>query len=130
MNVVKKRILIIEDERNIRNFLAYRLRKLGFEVLTAKDGEEGLEEARRQIPDLIILDLMLPKFPGEEVCKAIREGEDEKLASIPIIMLTAKNSEVDRIVGKVIGANCYLTKPFSASALLTEIRRFTCVSRI
>ena len=120
-----KRILIIEDEQSIRELLAYRFRKLGFEVILAKDGQEGLEQVRRECPDLIILDLMLPKFSGENVCKAIREDENKKVASIPIIMLTAKNSDADRIIGKVIGANCYMTKPFRAKDLLNEVRNLS-----
>ena len=129
MTMDKKKILIVEDDESISKFLSYRLSRLEFEVALAKDGEEGLEKAK-EIPDLIILDLMLPKFSGEEVCKAIRENEDdERFANIPIIMLTAKTSDVDRIVGKVIGANTYMTKPFRADELVKEIRRLTCIPR-
>ena len=119
----RKRILIIEDADAFSKSIALRLRKSGSEVYTAKDGEEGLKTARRESPDLVILDLMLPKLSGEEVCKAIREDEDEKFASTPIIMLTAKNSEVDRIIGKMIGANDYVVKPFDPDSLLEKIRK-------
>ena len=124
----KKKILIIEDDQSIQKFLGYRLRKLGFDVIVARDGKEGLEEAVGQVPDLIILDLMLPEFSGEGVCKAIREDDDEGFANIPIIMLTAKTGDVDRIIGKVIGANSYMTKPFSAKELLAEVNRLVGIS--
>ena len=117
----RKTVLVIDDEPEFQKILKLRLSKLGFEVVTASDGFKGLKEARRQAPDLIILDLMLPGLSGEEVCKAIREDEDEKFAGIPILMLTAKSSDVDRIIGKVIGADCYLTKPFEPKTLLAKI---------
>ena len=122
-----KRILIVEDETSISKSLSHRLRALGYEVTVAENGEEGLEKVKRESPGLVILDLMLPKLPGEEVCRAIRLSENEMLAETPIIMLTAKSSDVDRIVGKVIGANSYMTKPFHADSLLKEIQRLICV---
>lgn len=118
----RKRILIVEDEDAFSKGIALRCKKLDYDVLVAKDGEEGLKAARRESPDLVILDLMLPKLSGEEVCKAIREDEDEKFASLPILMLSAKSSEIDRIVGKVIGADGYLTKPFEPQTLLAKIQ--------
>ncbi len=120
---VKKKILILEDDQNTGKFLSYRLKKLDFDVLVVGDGEKGLSEARREPPDLVILDLGLPKLSGEEVCKAIREDHDKKFAQIPIIMLTAKNSDVDHVIGKVIGANCYMVKPFKADDLIKEIKK-------
>ena len=119
----KKKILIVEDEYSASKFLSLRLTKLGFQVSAAIDGLTGLKEATENIPDLIILDLMIPQLPGEEVCKAIRENLDERISKIPIIMLTGKDSEVDRIVGKVIGANAYLTKPYEFSDLLEQIKK-------
>ena len=119
----KKRILIIEDEYSASKFLSLRLRSLGFEVSAAFDGVTGLKEATETIPDLIILDLMIPKLPGEEVCKALRESFDDKLVKIPIIMLTGKDSMVDKILGKVIGADAYLTKPYDFSDLLEAIKK-------
>ncbi len=120
---IKKKILIIEDDANTVKFLGYRLRKMNFSVFIAKDGEQGLDEAKKAHPDLVILDLGLPKLSGQEVCKAIREDHDKKFARTPIIMLTAKNSDVDRVIGKVIGANCYMVKPFATEELLKEINR-------
>ena len=119
----KKNILIIEDEISASKFLSLRLRKLGFEVLTAFDGMTGLKEALEKIPDLVILDLMIPKLPGEEVCKQIREHLEERIALIPIIMLTGKDALVDKVFGKVIGANAYLTKPYEFEDLLAEITK-------
>ena len=118
-----KMILIVEDEGNISKFLAFRLRQAGFVVEIADDGEKGLNLIRQIRPDLIILDLMLPHLPGGEVCKAVREDDDEEIAKIPIIMLTANASDVDRIVGKVIGANYYMTKPFDFSDVLENIQQ-------
>jgi len=117
-----KKILIVEDEHDIVTLLSFSLKKAGFEIITTRDGEKGLAAARDRKPDLIILDLNLPKLPGEEVCKAIREDLDESFASTPIIMVTAKAGDVDRIIGKSIGANRYITKPFEMECLLKEIR--------
>lgn len=119
----KKRVLIIEDEYSASKFLTMRLKNLGFTVSAAFDGMSGLKEAMETVPDLIILDLMIPKLPGEEVCKALRESFDEPLTKIPIIMLTGKDSTVDRVLGKVIGADAYLTKPYEFSDLLEAIRK-------
>jgi len=119
----KKRILIIEDEYSASKFLTLRLENLGFQVSAAFDGMTGLKEAAGNLPDLVILDLMLPKLPGEEVCKAIRENLDEKIARIPIIMLTGKDSLVDKVLGKVLGADAYLTKPYEFNDLYEAIRR-------
>ena len=120
----KKKVLIVEDDLATNKFLGVRLRSLDFEVITAYDGEAGLKEARRHHPNLIILDLKLPKMIGEEVCKAIREDHDKTFALTPIIMLSGKNSDVDRVVGTVIGANCYVTKPFRIESILKEIHKF------
>ena len=119
----KKHILIVEDELSASKFLTLRLQKLGYEVSAAFDGAVGLKEAIEKVPDLLILDLMIPKLPGEEVCKAIRESFDENVAKIPIIMLTGKDTLVDKVVGKVIGADAYLTKPYEFDDLFEEIQR-------
>lgn len=119
----KKRILIIEDEYSASKFLSMRLKNLGYSVSAAFDGMTGLKEATDTLPDLIILDLMIPKLPGEEVCKALRESFDENLVKIPIIMLTGKDSVVDKILGKVIGADAYLTKPYEFSDLFEAIKK-------
>jgi len=119
----KKRILIIEDEYSASKFLTLRLKNLGFSVSAAFDGMTGLKEASETIPDLIILDLMLPKLPGEEVCKTLRESFDDQISKIPIIMLTGKDSLVDKVLGKVIGADAYLTKPYEFSDLFEVIKK-------
>ena len=121
-----KSILVVEDNKTIRNFLVMRLADVGFAVSAAKDGEEGLDNIRISHPDLVILDLRLPKLSGQEVCKAVREDPDKNLASTPIIMLTALTSEADRVIGMVIGANRYLPKPFNPEELLKEVH--TCLS--
>jgi DNA-binding response OmpR family regulator len=120
----QKTILIIEDDMATRKFLCVRLKESGFGVAEARDGVEGFKEARRLQPDLIILDLSLPRMSGEEVCKAIREDADKRFAGIPIIMLTGKNSDVDRVIGHVIGANRYITKPYQTEGLLEVIGEF------
>jgi two-component system OmpR family response regulator len=111
------KILIVEDDRNLLDTLKYNLRKEGYEVATAVDGAEALEVARREKPDLIILDLMLPKVSGFEVCRILR-----KEMIVPILMLTAKAEETDKIVGLEIGADDYMTKPFSLRELLARVR--------
>ena len=116
-----KNILIIEDEEAIRDILRTKLQTNGFDCCTAGDGLEGLALSKKKKPDLIILDLGLPGLSGFEVCKEIRK--DKTICSTPIIMFTAKDSDVDRVIGKVIGANCYLTKPCNFSTLLKEIMR-------
>jgi DNA-binding response OmpR family regulator len=120
---LKKKILLVEDDPYVNEVLGYRLRSLDFEVLIAQDGEAGLKKAGEKFPDLIILDLMLPKLSGEQLCKNIREHQDKKFSKIPIIMLTGKTSDVDRVIGRVIGANSYVTKPFDIENLLKEINR-------
>ena len=119
-----KKILIVEDDPDQRKFLSYLFKKSGYEVYGAGDGEEGLNMARKERPDLVILDLRLPKCPGEEVCKAIREDQDKGFAHTPIVMLTGKTADVDRVIGNVIGASSYLTKPFHTADLLEQVGRF------
>jgi len=111
------KILIVEDDRNLLDTLKYNLRKEGYEVISAVDGAEALDVARRQKPDLIILDIMLPKLSGFEVCRILR-----KEMIVPILMLTAKTEETDKIVGLEIGADDYMTKPFSLRELLARVR--------
>lgn len=114
-----KKILVIDDDVQLVDMIQMRLEAKGYEVVTAYDGRKALEKVRNQMPDLVILDLILPKLPGEEVCREIRK--DEKTANLPIIMLTGKSSDVDRVVGKVIGASCYMPKPFEADELLEKV---------
>src|SRR5712691_12412677 len=113
-------VLIIEDERDVVDLLALNLRKAGFTTSTAPDGAAGLEKARSEKPALIILDLMLPKMPGLEVCKILKS--DPATQQIPILMLTAKAEEIDRIVGLEFGADDYVTKPFSPREVVLRIR--------
>jgi DNA-binding response OmpR family regulator len=115
-------ILIIEDDEDIMELLGNRLRSNGYQLSFASDGHTGLVKAK-EMPDLIILDLMLPVVPGEVVCREIREDTNPQIAKTPIIMLTAKSSELDMRIGKVIGANTYLRKPFDADDLLAEIEK-------
>ena len=115
-----KKILIIEDEKDIAELIKHYLEKDKFETLLASDGEKGLELIRRQNPDVVILDLMLPKIDGIEVCKRIRS--DSKVSGVPIIMLTAKGDESDRIIGLELGADDYVTKPFSPKELVARIK--------
>lgn len=112
-----KRLLVIDDEANLRHTLSYALRVEGYEVLTADDGESGIEVFRRSAPDLVILDLMLPKIDGLEVCRRLRRETD-----VPIIMLTARDSELDKVVGLEVGADDYLSKPFSIRELVARVR--------
>lgn len=112
-----KLILVIEDEAPIVEILKFNLTKAGHRVLAALDGEEGLRLALSEKPDLILLDVMLPKMDGFEVCKKIREKQ-----STPIIMLTARDEEVDKVLGLELGADDYITKPFSVRELLARIK--------
>jgi len=115
-----KTILAVDDERDILELLEYNLSKEGFEVLTADSGEAALEIMQKNQPDLILLDLMLPGIDGLELCRLAKESERTK--QIPIVMLTAKGEEADIVAGLEIGAEDYITKPFSPRVLLARIR--------
>jgi len=112
-----KLILVVDDEAPIVEILKFNLTKSGYRVLAAYDGEEGLRLAVSEKPDLILLDVMLPKMDGFEVCKKIREKH-----STPIIMLTARDEEVDKVLGLELGADDYITKPFSVRELLARVK--------
>jgi len=114
------RILLIEDERALTRALTYNLEREGYEVTVAHDGQEGLRKAQTLLPDLILLDLMLPVMGGLDVCRELRAGE--RTREIPIVMLTAKAEETDQIVGFSMGADDYVTKPFSVKVLLQRIK--------
>ena len=116
----RRTILIIEDESDILEILKYNLSKNGFEILVADSGEKGLEAASTKLPDLILLDLMLPRMDGLEVCRRLR-GQ-ERTRAIPIIMLTAKGTEADIVLGLTLGADDYVPKPFSPIELLARIK--------
>jgi two-component system phosphate regulon response regulator PhoB len=118
---VKPRILVVDDEPDAVELIEFNLKTAGFAVTTASDGEEALKKARSIIPQLIILDLMLPEVDGLEVCKILRR--DPKTSAIPIIMLTAKAAEIDRVLGLELGADDYVTKPFSPRELVLRVKR-------
>ena len=113
-----KRILIIEDEKNIVDILVFNLSREGYDTLEAYDGEAGLQLALEQDPDLILLDLMLPKRNGFDVCRAIREQG----RATPILMFTAREEETDKVLGLELGADDYITKPFSMRELLARVK--------
>ena len=115
---MKRRVLIVEDEQNIVDILKFNLEKEGFSTLSASDGKTGLAMALDEKPDLILLDLMLPEMDGLNVCKAIRA----KGQQTPIIMLTAREEEVDKVLGLELGADDYVTKPFSTRELLARVK--------
>jgi len=117
---MKEKILIVEDEKDIVKMLEYNLKKEGFKTLVAHDGEDAIDAANTKFPDLILLDLMLPGLDGFEVCKTLKA--ERKTASVPIIMLTAKSQESDKVVGLELGADDYVTKPFSPRELIARIK--------
>ena len=110
-------VLLVEDETNLADAVRLNLEREGFDVRMAKDGVEGLAEARRGTPDIVVLDVMLPDLNGLEVCRALRRESD-----VPILMLTALGEEVDKVVGLELGADDYVTKPFSMRELLARVR--------
>ena len=111
------RILVVDDEPAVTDLLAYNLRKANYEVLVATDGAEALRLARQGYPDLILLDLMLPEVDGLDVCRELR-----KTSAVPIIMVSARGEEIDRVVGLELGADDYVSKPFSVRELLARIK--------
>jgi DNA-binding response OmpR family regulator len=117
---VKRRIVMIEDEPDILEVVAYRLEREGFEVSTSRDGEEGLARIRREHPDLVILDLMLPGVDGTEICRLVKR--DPQTRDIPIIMVTAKSEESDVVLGLGLGADDYVPKPFSPRELVARVQ--------
>jgi DNA-binding response OmpR family regulator len=113
-------VLVVEDEPDIRNLLVVNLTRDGFRCRTAATGAEALRAVRASVPDLVLLDLMLPEMDGLEVCRRLRQ--EPGTASIPIIMLTAKTDEVDRVLGLELGADDYVAKPFSPKELVARVR--------
>lgn len=114
---LSKTVLIVDDEKNIVDILKFNLKKEGFDTIEAYDGEQALEMAERQKPDLILLDIMLPKMDGFTVCRKLRQS-----MSTPILMLTAKEEEVDKVLGLELGADDYITKPFSPRELMARVK--------
>jgi two-component system response regulator VicR len=115
---MSKKVLIVEDERAIVEILKFNLKREGYETMEALDGETGLELARTQDPDIVLLDVMLPRMNGFDVCAALREGG----SAVPIIMLTAREEESDKVFGLESGADDYMTKPFSMRELLARVK--------
>jgi two-component system phosphate regulon response regulator PhoB len=118
--MAQTRILIIEDERALTEVLRYNLEREGYETIIAHEGQEGLRKAQTLLPDLVLLDLMLPTMNGLDVCRELKAGE--RTRDIPVIMLTAKAEETDQVVGFSMGADDYVTKPFSVKVLLQRIK--------
>ena len=123
-----KKILVVDDEMYIVNILDFTLGSEGFKVVSAANGEEALRKALEINPDLILLDVMMPKIDGYEVCRALKAKEETK--HIPVILLTAKDRDADREKGREVGADLYMTKPFSPTRLLEEVRALLHVESI
>lgn len=117
-DIMKNKILVVDDEQSIVTLLQYNLEQAGYEVITAMDGEAGKHLAETQDPDIIVLDLMLPKLDGMEVCKQLRQ----KRIMTPILMLTAKDDELDKILGLELGADDYMVKPFSPREVIARVK--------
>jgi DNA-binding response OmpR family regulator len=117
---MSKKVLIVDDEQNIAISVEFLMRREGFEVLVAHDGEEGLRRIRTEKPDLVVLDVMMPKLDGFEVCKAVRA--DANLAGVRILMLTAKGRPAEVTKGIALGADDYIPKPFSTRELVAKVR--------
>ncbi len=115
---MSQKVLVVDDEQSIVTLLQYNLEQSGFEVITAFDGEEGLNKIFSEDPDIVVLDLMLPKMDGVEVCKAVRSEKNQ----VPILMLTAKDDEFDKVLGLELGADDYMTKPFSPREVTARLK--------
>lgn len=118
----KKRILVVDDEVDLVETVRFSLELEGYEVLVAFNGEEALNQARKESPDLILLDLMLPKLDGYKVCRLLKF--DERYKHIPILMLTAKTQEKDKATGMETGADEYITKPFDMDELMKKVKNY------
>ena len=115
-DTMDRKILIVDDEKNIVDIIAFNLKKEGYTVITAADGEEGVQKAMEENPDLILLDIMMPKMDGWEVCREIRKN-----SKVPIIMLTARGDERDELLGFDLGVDEYISKPFSPKILVARV---------
>ncbi|RXK18221.1 response regulator transcription factor [Macrococcus sp. DPC7161] len=115
---MSQKVLVVDDEQSIVTLLQYNLQQSGFEVITAYDGEDGLNKIFTESPDIVVLDVMLPKLDGVEVCKAVRSEKNQ----VPILMLTAKDDEFDKVLGLELGADDYMTKPFSPREVIARIK--------
>ncbi len=118
--MARSKILLVEDDRSLVEVLKYNLSQAGYSVIAALDGQDGLNQARLQLPDIILLDVMIPVLDGIEVCKRLRANPDTR--DIPLIILTAKSEESDQLVGFSVGADDYVVKPFSVKILMQRIK--------
>jgi DNA-binding response OmpR family regulator len=118
---MKQKILVVDDEPEAVDLVEFNLKQAGFDVVTAADGDEALKKAKAHLPALVVLDLMLPEIDGLEVCKLLRR--DPATAKMPVLMLTAKAAEIDRVLGLELGADDYVTKPFSPRELVLRIKK-------
>lgn len=118
--MLARKILVVDDEATLLETIAYNLEQSGYQVFTAADGNSALEAARKEDPDLVILDIMLPGMDGLDVCRHLRR--EHNTAAVPILMLTAKGEEIDKVVGLEVGADDYVTKPFGRRELLARVR--------
>ena len=114
------KILVVDDEENIVKLVSYNLEQEGYEIITANEGKEALAKIEQEDPDLMILDLMLPKVDGFDICRKVRKGDDA--TNLPIIILSAKEEEIDKILGLELGADDYVTKPFSPRELIARVK--------
>ena len=117
----KGKILVVDDEVNITQILEFSIGAEGFEVISAQNGEEAIEKARREQPDLIILDIMMPKIDGYEACRILKANPLTK--NIPVVLLTAKGRDIDKRLGMEVGATDYIVKPFSPNKLVERIHQ-------
>lgn len=118
--MAEEKILVVDDEENIMELIKFNLETNGYKVITADNGVDAVRLAKSEVPELVLLDLMLPKMDGNDVCKEIRK--DSSISTMPIIMLTAKSEEIDKILGLELGADDYITKPFSVRELLSRVK--------
>ena len=118
---MKKKILLIDDEPDIQTIISARLESLGFEVLIARDGQEGLDLARKELPDAILLDLMLPKLDGYKVCRMLKF--DKAFENIPVIIFSAKGSDADKKLAEQVGADAYMVKPFDIKSFTQVLQK-------
>jgi two-component system alkaline phosphatase synthesis response regulator PhoP len=120
INVAEEKILVVDDEEHIQELIKFNLEKSGYKVICAENGIDAIRLAKEQLPQLMLLDLMLPGMDGLDVCKEIRK--DSSMSNMPIIMITAKGEEIDKIIGLELGADDYITKPFSVRELVARIK--------
>ena len=119
---MQKKILVVDDEKDITETLSFMLKAAGYDVLIANDGEEGLKFAKEENPDLIILDVMMPKINGYKIARLLKY--DNKYKHIPIVMVTARGQDSDKLIGEETGADVYITKPFEFEEVLTSVQKY------